>query len=121
MNNMICRVFVILTLSLTPTAFSFANECAGKIEEYVYSLAYTVEHGLYISQDRIDYAENEIQRVRKLQKSLGSCEALKYFSSYVQDTSSIDTQNKQIEQLKSYSEKTPEPAKRERYTRSYTW
>ena len=112
--------YLFLLVICTP-GYSFAENCSEKIGKYVYSLAYTIEHGQYVSQDRIDYVESEILRVRELQRTKGSCEALKNISYYVQDTSTTDAQNKEIEKLREFSVRKPTPGKAKKYSRSYAW
>lgn len=100
----------------------FADQCTATIEAYIRGIMLPVENEKYISQDRIDWAVGEANRISSMRQTMPDCEVQKRTSIFIRSGEAVEQANRQVEELKSLKQQQNRKStsqKKQLYERRY--
>ncbi len=95
MNRSIpCILLVLLSFQ------SVADECSPRVDSYIKGILLPVEQEQYVSQDKVDWAREEVERVNALRRQMPDCKVTMRISLFTQTDRAVEKANRQIAELK---------------------
>jgi hypothetical protein len=76
-----------------------ADRCTYQVEEYIEGVLLPITHEKYVSQDKVDWAKTEANRVFDLRKKMPDCNVSQHISLMSHVGESVKNNNKEIEKL----------------------
>lgn len=111
MKRTVMMISIASILSVNLCAKANADECTLQVEKYINGVLHPIKHEKYISQDKVDWAYSEANRVIRMREQMLDCDVARRISHLTQTVESVKSNNKETEKLETTSNQYP--AKRE--------